>query len=273
MSGLTPPPPDRAGPPGRTDAPDGAGTPEEQNGWARLLRMGRPRATKANLLAAVLALALGFAIATQVHQTQTQSLSGLREDELVRVLDDVQQDNTRLGDEIQSLQAARDKLLSGVAGSSEARAAAQQRLDSLGILAGTVPATGPGITITILDPKDGVTAALMLDTLEELRDAGAEAVQVDDVRVVASSYFSDTSDGGLTLSGEAISSPYRLRAIGDAATLAAAMDIPGGVTESVRHVGATISISQDKTVTIDALHSIQQPRYARPVSEPSPSTS
>ena len=56
----------------------------------------------------------------------------------------------------------------------------------LGILAGTVAAEGPGIVVTI----DGVDdAALLLDTVQELRDAGAEAIQLGDVRVVASTYF------------------------------------------------------------------------------------
>ena len=91
-----------------------------------------------------LAWAWGFAIATQVHQTQSSNLDNLREDDLVRLLDQVQGDNSRLGDEIQALQTQRGQLETGVAGSAEARAAATQRLDSLRILAGTVKAHGPG---------------------------------------------------------------------------------------------------------------------------------
>ena len=246
--------------------PGPAAKPPDDGSWRTLLRMGRPRATKANLLAAALAVLLGFAIATQVHQTQSQGLESLREDELVRLLDDVQTDNSRLADEIRALQTQRDQLTTGAAGSSEARAAAEQRVDSLGILAGTVAAKGPGITMRISDPKDGVTSALLLDTIEELRDAGAEAIQVDDVRVVASTYFTDLDDGGVSASGTALEQPYVIRAIGDSATLSAAMSIPGGVTESVRRVGATISVSEDPTVTVDALHTVKQPQYARPVS-------
>ena len=243
------------------------------SGWRLLARSARPRATKANLFAAILALCLGFAIATQVHQTQSSNLDTLREDDLVRLLDQVQQDNGRLGDEIQALQNQRDQLESGVAGSAEAQAAAAGRLDSLGILAGTVKAKGPGITITIRDPKVGVTAPLLLDTLEELRDAGAEAVAYDDVRVVADTYFTDDATGGISASGQALAAPYTITAIGDAATLASAMDIPGGVSDSVRRVGATIDVTQSQDLTINALHSIRSPRYARPVPEPSPTSS
>ena len=77
-----------------------------------------------------------------------------------------------------TLEVSRDRLLSGVGSSSEALKSAQDRLDTLGILTGTVPATGPGVVITITDPDHKVTAALLLDALQELRDAGAEAVQI-----------------------------------------------------------------------------------------------
>lgn len=240
-----------------------------RSSWRTLARMARPRATKANAFAALLALALGFALVTQVQQTQQQGLENLREDELVRILDDVTQDNARLLTEIRQLEGTRDRLLSGQGSSAEALAAAQERLNTLGVLAGTVPATGPGITLTIHDPGHKVTAPLLLDALEELRDAGAEAVQIGGLRVVASTYFTDV-DGGIEVSGHRLSQPYTVLAIGDSATMAAAMDIPGGVTESVRRVGATSTTTQHRSVSITALHTVVTPRYAHPVPSPNP---
>lgn len=233
--------------------------------WQRLLRMGRPRATRAMLLAFVLMLGLGFAIATQVRQTAVSGLSNLREDELVRILDNVQQDNERLADEVRTLQATRDRLTSGQASAEEARRSAQERLDTLGILAGNVKATGPGIVITINDPKRVVTAPILLDTVEELRDAGAEAIQIGTRRLVAASYFTDLDGGGVSLSGTALTAPYVITVIGDTNTLAAAMDIPGGVSETVRSVGASIKTVPETSVVISALQALPVDRYARPV--------
>jgi uncharacterized protein YlxW (UPF0749 family) len=252
-------------PPPATSPP--ATTPPEaprRGSWSTMFRMARPRATRANFFAAALALVLGFAIATQVQQTQQQGLEQLREDELVRILDDVSQDAARLGNDARALEATRDRLLSGADTSAEALRAAQERLDTLGILAGTTPAKGPGIELTITDPSQKVTSALLLDALQELRDAGAEAVQIGDVRVVASTYFTD-GPGGIEVDGQRVDSPYVIRAIGDSATMASAMDIPGGVNESVRRLGAVSSVEQRDTVDITALHTLEQPQYARPV--------
>jgi uncharacterized protein YlxW (UPF0749 family) len=243
-------------------------TQPEPGAWRTLLRMSRPRATRANAFAALLAVGLGFAIATQVQQTNQSGLEQLREDELVRILDDVSQEQDRLASDTRTLESTRDRLLSGVDASDEALKAAQERLDTLGILTGTVPASGPGVVITINDPDGKVTAARLLDALQELRDAGAEAVQVNDVRVVADTWFADR-DGAIEVAGERISSPYTIRAIGDSATMASAMDIPGGVTESVRRDGATSTTRQSEKVDVTALHSLGEPRYARPVPAPS----
>ena len=234
--------------------------------WRTLSRMGRPRATRANVVATVMTLLLGFAIATQVRQNQNRDLETLRSDELVRILDAVQADNARLGTESGELEAARDKLLSGAANSEEARKAAKERLDTLGILAGTVPARGSGIVLTIADPKHQVSAATLLDTIEELRDAGAEAMQVNTVRIVASTWFTDGGDGSVTASGTTLQQPYRISVIGDPQTLATAMEIPGGVRETVQRADASLEIDREDPVTVSALHTLSQPRYARPVS-------
>lgn len=243
-------------------------SPPDGSSWHRMLRMARPRATRANYFAAGLAVLLGFALATQVRATDQEGLELLREEELVRILDDVTQNSARLASDARALQASRDRLLSGASGRAEALRAAQERLDTLGILTGTAPATGPGIVITIDDPKGSVSAALLLDALQELRDAGAEAVQIGGVRVVASTYFVDVADG-VEVDGVRVEPPYVIRAIGDSATMASAMDIPGGVTEVVRGEGAVSRIEQRDSLSITALHSLEQPRYARPVPSPS----
>jgi len=253
-----------------TDQPDTAAESPSRKAWHRLGRAGRPRPTKANVLATVLALSLGFAIAAQVHQTSIADLEDLREDELIRILDTVDQDGNRLAEEIQTLQLSRDRLQSDTTSLTEAQQAAQQRLDSLAIMAGTAPARGPGIVLTIRDPENAVTAPLLLDTLQELRDAGAEAVEINNVRVVANTFFTD-GEGGIAISGVAVSAPYVVTAIGDSSTLASAMEFPGGVTESVRLVQGEAGVETKEEVTVSALQTVSEPQYARPVPSPTKS--
>lgn len=248
--------------PGQESAPREAMSP-----WQRLARAGAPRTTKAQLLGAVLAVVLGFAIATQIQQTQDSGLQTMRQEDLVRVLDDVSQRSTRLDQQARALQAQRDALASGAGSSQAAIDQAQKQLQALRILAGTAPAQGPGIRITISDPDQKVTSAMLLDVLQELRDAGAEVVQYGANRVVASSWFSSTGSQ-VQVDGQPLSRPFVILAIGDKATLASALAIPGGIVETLRRQNATASVEQLDTVRVDALQSPRTPRYAQPVPEP-----
>jgi uncharacterized protein YlxW (UPF0749 family) len=169
----------------------------------------------------------------------------------------------RLEVEQRTLTAERDRLLSG---SAEQRlAAARDRASALAILAGTVPAIGPGVRITITDPGGVVDSTLVLGAIQELRDAGAEAMSLGPVRIVGSTWFDNPPTGlGLVVSGTTLSSPYQLLAIGDTDTLTTALKIPGGVSDSIRAAGAHITISPERTVLITALHPATPPQYASP---------
>src|SRR5690606_21266055 len=127
--------------------------------------------------------------------------------QLIQILDGLNQRSQRLRDEINELEDARASLLSGSQGSDTALEQAEKREETLGILAGTLPATGPGVTIIITDTRTAVPASLMLNAIQELRDAGAEAIELNDrVRVVANSYVLD-GRGGIVIDGVTLKPP------------------------------------------------------------------
>jgi uncharacterized protein YlxW (UPF0749 family) len=125
--------------------------------------------------------------------------------------------------------------------------------------------------MTIADPGGKVTAPVLLDAIQELRDAGAEAIEVNNVRIVASSHFGQGASG-IEIDGRSVSPPYTLAAIGDPATMSSAMEIPGGLSMNIRGLGATISTAQVQDVTVGALHTLSEPRYARPVPPSAPTS-
>lgn len=240
--------------------------PKTRGPWSRLSRMGRPRLTKANALATVLALLLGFAMVTQVRANRAGGLEAMSQEDLVNLLDNVNQQGTRLNTEISTLTAQRDTLKSS-GGDQAAVAAAQERLAALRILAGTAPAQGPGITFTINDPSKSLASNNILDAVEELRDAGAEAIQIGDVRIVADSWFGLTDDGRLIADGKTLQPPYVITAIGDPHTMSTALAIPGGVVETLRQSDIRTEMVSKQLVRVTALRASAAPRYAQ--AEPS----
>lgn len=254
---------------GDTVRPERSDEPRDET-WRRLARIGAPRLTRANLLVGVLALALGFAFATQVQQTQEAGLEQLSQDDLLRVLDDVTQRSERLDSQLAALERNRDALRSGVDTAAAALEQAQNRVDELGILAGTAPATGPGITIVLSDPEAKVTGTTLVDVVQELRDAGAEVIQVGTVRVVAATYFDD-EEATLYADGTALTRPVTITAIGDSATMASAMSIPGGVVDTLRQLGGVAAVASSPSLTVSAVRQVPTSRYATPVPIAAPS--
>lgn len=237
---------------------------EGRGAWRRLLRMSKPRATRANLLGALLALLLGVGIAAQVQLTSQRGLDELSQSDLVRVLDDVSVRSSRLDQQVRELEATRDKLKSGTGSEAEALDQAQRRVDTLGILAGTLAAKGPGITMRIDDPTNALNAPIVLDLIQELRDAGAESIDVGGVRVVASTFVSDRN-GAILIDGKQVSRPLLIKVIGDSKTLSSAMTIPGGIVESVRQKGAQATVTESDLIEITSLHQPTPMTHAKPV--------
>jgi uncharacterized protein YlxW (UPF0749 family) len=206
---------------------------------------------------------LGFALVVQTQATQTEQLGTLRQSDLVRILDNLNERAERLDAETRSLQQTSQDLRSGTDQAAAAERASRERLGVLGILAGTVPASGEGIELTITDPDRKVLAAALLNTIQELRDAGAEAIQIGSRRVVADTAFQD-ADSGVLVGGVVLTPPFTILAIGDSQTLASALDIPGGVLQTLRQDGARGTVRADDRLVVDATRDVTTPRFAEP---------
>jgi uncharacterized protein YlxW (UPF0749 family) len=219
-------------------------------------------------LAVLLCLLLGIAIATQVHQTESgDSLDTARPADLLVLLDSLRQREATLSTEVAELQRSLAALQASGSNDQTAVENAQARLAALSILIGTVGATGPGVIVRIEDPGPGVAPQAMLDVLNELRAAGAEAIEIGDGRQVVRTGV-DTwiagAPGALAVDGRTLRPPYSVLAIGDPPTLAAAMNIPGGAVDSVKRVGGTMSVQQSDRVDITALRQPKPRQYAQP---------
>ena len=240
--------------------------------WRRLLA---PRLRRVDVAVAVLLGLLGFAAVVQVRSTQEDGpLAAARQEDLVQILDDLDNRNDRLRTEVSTLEQAQRELTTGTGRTQAALEEARRRALLLGVLAGTVPATGPGIVVTLTDPDESLRPDVLLDALQELRAAGAEAVQVEGrapdgdavrrVRVVAGTSFVAADGGGIVVDGTELRAPYRFVVIGDPATLTSALRIPGGVVDNVEQFGGQVRIARSDAVEVTALRPLEPPRYARP---------
>ncbi len=235
---------------------------ERPSPYPRKHRLHGPHGSAA--LIGVLTLLLGFAIAVQLRANSNgDALSGLREDDLIGILDNQNARADGLRQQITDLQNNLADLRNTGDRSAAARRQATQQAEELGILLGTLPATGPGVRVVVTDPGGKLNGEDLLDVVEELRGAGAEAIQFGTVRVGTSSSF-EGAGGALTVDGSHLRAPYTVLAIGDAKTLDTALNIPGGVAATVRAAGGALVVHELKTVRITVTRSVARPAYVKP---------
>ena len=121
--------------------------------------------------------------------------------------------------------------------------------------------------ITIADPLGAVTPELLLDALEELRDAGAEVMELNDsVRVVAGTWLGPDDAGRVVADGTVLLPPYVIDAIGEPATLEAGAMFRGGLVSQVEssRVGGQVTIERLDDVRIDVVVEPPTNTFARP---------
>lgn len=222
---------------------------------------------RGQVILAVILLIVGMAWVAQVRtHTEQSPYSSLRRTELIQMLDNLNQESRRLGTEINQQEAVKRQLESGVGNEQVARQEAQKRLETLRILAGTAPAEGPGIILVIRDPAGKLTPDILLNAIEELRDAGAEVIEINDtIRIVASSWVGRTSEG-LVIDGKPVRTPITIEAIGDGHALEEGARFRGGLVSEVEgpRVGGSVTITQSTKVSIRSLHQPRPNQHARP---------
>jgi uncharacterized protein YlxW (UPF0749 family) len=155
-----------------------------------------------------------IAIQVRSQAEVARSLTGQDNASLAFLIDDLHRSNDQLAQQEQMLTAQRDALRSG--GVSAADAQLRAEAQTLRIVEGLDPVTGPGVTITVDAPLNEID---LQDAVNNLRAGGAEAIVVAGRRVVMGSVI-QRSSGGLEIDGTPVTGPWTFAAIGDPAQLA-----------------------------------------------------
>lgn len=216
---------------------------------------------------ALVCIILGLMLAVQYRTTSDirASVGYQRMEDLTLQLSKTEKERALLQEELGKV---RNQLAKGE-GSAE--------LEKVRMEAGLTPVTGPGVILTLDDSKrsrqPGENPNLylihdddLLKVINELRAAGAEAISINDQRLLA---MSEIRCAGPTLSVNNVRSapPYEIRAIGNPQTLENSLKMRGGVIETLQFWGIQTSIKPSESLTIPAFKGTYRFEYAKPDKE------
>jgi uncharacterized protein YlxW (UPF0749 family) len=172
---------------------------------------------------------LGTLIVAQVQARGRIRGIASASDEQAVLLAELVNANTKLRAEIETLQE-QQAAYEGNTGTTGLQQLVTE-LNRVKVFNGLVEVSGPGVELLM----DGSLNALDLqDTVNELRNAGAEAISLNGYRIVANSVIVIDAKGQIAVDGQPISRPYQLLAIGEPETIETALIRPGGLVALLR---------------------------------------
>ncbi len=209
------------------------------------------RRTSGRLAVGLVLFLLGFLVVAQLRSQATdQGLSALSVQDLTELVANVTTRNNELRDEIRSLEFQRDTVASAVERGGTSATQIRADLNRIEGWSGLAGVTGSGILVTISGPVPGDAIE---DLLNELRNAGAEAISIADIRVVPG-VVANGPIGDVDAAGVLLHDPIRLIAVGQPQTLAGSLTRAGGPIAqlSARFPDATITVTAQDLVSVPA---------------------
>jgi uncharacterized protein YlxW (UPF0749 family) len=219
--------------------------------------MNSPRA---QILIGIVCVLLGV---TLVIQFRTQKLA--RQDvpasssDQATYISQLYDSNTGLRQQVNQLSQELARYQGDDSGSKSNLDTLVQDLQNLRMANGEVEVTGPGVSVLV----DGdITVFELQDLINEQRNASAEAIAVNGVRVVTRSAIVTDELGRITIDRQPLARPYRLEAIGDPDTLVPALERKGGLIALLEAGDSALKIEVTKHDVKDESGWVKLPKTA-----------
>ncbi|MBS6333161.1 MAG: DUF881 domain-containing protein, partial [Veillonella sp.] len=103
----------------------------------------------------------------------------------------------------------------------------------------------------------------ILRIVNELRAGGAEAIAINDQRLIGTSEIR-CSGPTITVNGKVFGAPFTVKAIGDPKTLNSALTMRGGVVDSLKHWGIKVTIKEENEIAIPAFTGTFREEHIKP---------
>lgn len=150
----------------------------------------------------------------------------------------------------------------------------KDELDQARILAGIEDVEGQGITVIVDDLKFSekqniplISYSMLLELLNELNAAGAEAVSINEQRIISTSEIRQVGGIHININTISYAPPFTFKAIGDPKTLEAALRLREGVVERIETYGIAVTITQEQLVKIPKYNGVIERKYTNVIKE------
>ncbi|HBT49061.1 MULTISPECIES: DUF881 domain-containing protein [Caldanaerobacter] len=230
---------------------------------------------------------MGFMISMQIKTVQggikqplppVSSTNYARVEELTQQLKKVQEEKQNLEQQLAELTKRFQEYEEAASKNDAALKNLQKDVENYKALAGFTDMVGPGVIVTVSDsdlqPREGEDPNLylvhdedLLNIVNELKAGGAEAIAINDQRLIATSEIRCVGPT-ININSTRYAPPYVIKAIGNPETLVASLKLKGGIIETLEFYGIKVDIQTSDKVVVPGYSEPVKFFYAKPINNP-----
>lgn len=207
-----------------------------------------------------------------ISSTDINALETMQETELRKEITAIKTKYTETLQELEETNSMIKEYEETINTDKEASVLLESELEKSRNLLGKNSVQGEGIIVTLVDVEVGkygkITAHDLLELVNELKAAGAEAISINGNRIVNTSYIIDLTDGYIGVNGERLVSPYEVKAIGDITYLESGLSQKQyGYIDSKNNEGKNVTLEKSDNIFINAYSGTLNLKYAKEVEQ------
>lgn len=219
----------------------------------------------------IILVAVMFAQFKTVEETDITGIETAREEELKTMLSSWKTKYEEMQEKLQDTQTKIVEYEQKINSKEETSELLDEELEQTNLLVGKTNVIGEGVIITLQDNNEKSIEAIDLRTLvNELKLAGAEAISINDKRILNMTEIVDVNNR-ILINEDATVSPFIVKAIGNQKYLSSALSLKNsGFVDSYTKFGKTVEMKEEKNINILAYNGSKnqmQFKYAKEVEE------
>ena len=188
-----------------------------------------------------------------VYETDISSIETMREEDLKQELANWKAKYEETEQKYQETEQTLNKYKEQSSSDSQTKQNLEDELANLNLMLGKTDVEGQGVIITLQDnynSEQKISAEELMIIVNYLRDAGAEAISINNQRVINNTYITLINNSFIKVNSQRVTSPYEIKAIGNSEYLKSSLIGNGGYAEKITSLGQQIKIEEKKKVNI-----------------------
>jgi len=185
-----------------------------------------------------------------VDETDIAAIESMRETELREAIASWKSKYDELEIRMDEVKTKIAEYTESIETDKEASAVTEKELEASNLIIGKTAAEGEGVVITLADGEEGVTSLILLELLDELRYAGAEAISINDIRMTPMADIAEIANGTFYINGQRTTAPFVVKAIGNQTYLTSSLTVKNSGFIDQYSDQLRISLEKQKRVKI-----------------------